>query len=95
MINFKFIGNVGPEDDEISNIYAIYGCDSENHPHFLVIGGAVDTEQVPVIDISALDHEAQMFNEEDSAIEVAESFGIISNIKFFYQAEDFELELDF
>lgn len=95
MINFKFIGNVGPKDDEIGNIYAIYGCDSKKHPHFLVIGGVVDTEQAPVIDISTLDHEAQMFNEEDSAIEVAESFGIISNIKFFYQAEDFELELDF
>lgn len=95
MINFEFIKDVGPKDDDISNIYAIYGRDSESHPHFLIVGGAIDTEQVPVIDISALDHEAQMFDEEDSATDVAESFGIISNTKFFYQAEDFELELDF
>lgn len=95
MINFELIGNIKPKDDEIGNIYAIYGCDSENQPHFLVIGGIIDEECVPVIDISTLDHEARMFNGEDSAIEVAESFEVISNIKFFYRAEDFDLELDF
>lgn len=95
MINFELIGNIKPKDDEIGNIYAIYGYDSESHPHFLVIGGIVEDEQVPVIDISTLDHEARIFNAEDSTIDVAEGFGVISNIKFFYRAEDFDLELDF
>lgn len=34
MINFELIGNIKPKDDEIGNIYAIYGYDSESHPHF-------------------------------------------------------------
>lgn len=53
MINFEFIGKIGPEDDEICNIYAIYGCDSESNPHFLVVGGMDDEGQAPIIDISA------------------------------------------
>lgn len=95
MINFELIGNIKPKDDEIGNIFAIYGCDSKSHPHFLVIGRIVDDEQVPVIDISTLDHEARIFNAEDSAIDIAEGFGVFFNIKFFYRTEDFDLELDF
>lgn len=34
MINFELIEKIGPDDDEIYNVYAIYGCDSEGKPHF-------------------------------------------------------------
>ena len=94
MINFEFIKKIVPKDDKIGNIYAIYGCDTKDNQHFLVVGGAEDGD-IPVIDISTLNHDARIFNMEDSAIDVAESFGLFSNIKFFYQAEDFDLELDF
>lgn len=94
MINFEFIGKIGPEDDEICNIYAIYGCDSKGNPHFLVVGGMED-EQAPVIDMSASDHKARIYNEEDSALEIADDFGLVSDIKFFYEAESFDLTLNF
>lgn len=95
MINFDFVGKIGPEDNEIYNIYAIYGCDSEGNPHFLVVGGMDDDAQAPVIDISASDHKARIYNEEDSALEIADDFGLVSDIKFFYEAEDFDLTLNF
>lgn len=95
MINFELIKTVGPKDDEICNIYAIYGRDSGNIPHFLVVGSMDDERQAPVTDISASDHRARIYNEEDSAVEIADDFGLVSDIKFFYQAEDFDLELDF
>lgn len=94
MINFELIEKIGPEDDEICNIYAIYGCDSNNKPHFLVVGGA-DNGQAPVIDVSASDHNARVYDEEDSAIDIANDFGLVSDIKFFYEAESFDLTLDF
>lgn len=94
MINFELIEKIGPEDEEICNIYAIYGCDIKGDPHFLVVGGA-DKGQAPVIDLSASDHKACIYNEEDSAIDIADEFGLVSDIKFFYRAEDFDLELDF
>lgn len=95
MINFEFIEKIGPEDDEICNIYAIYGCDSEGNPHFLVVGGMDDEGQAPVIDISAEDHKARIYDEEDSALEIADEFGLVSDIKFFYEAESFDLTLNF
>lgn len=95
MINFEFIEKIGPEDDEICNIYAIYGRDSEDNPHFLVVGGMDDEGQAPIIDISAPDHSARIYDEEDSAIEIADDFGLVSDIKFFYEAEDFDLTLNF
>ena len=94
MINFELIEKIGPDDDEICNIYAIYGCDREGKPHFLVVGGA-DKGQAPVIDMSASDHTARVYNEEDSALEIADDFGLVSDIKFFYGAESFDLTLDF
>ena len=94
MINFEHTEKIGPKDEEICDIYAIYGCDIKGDPHFLVVGGAVGG-QAPVIDISASDHKARIYDEEDSALEIADDFGLVSDIKFFYQAEDFDLELDF
>ena len=94
MINFELIEKIGPDDDEICNIYAIYGCDIKGDPHFLVVGGAVGG-QAPVIDISAPDHKACVYNEEDSAIDIANDFGLVSDIKFFYEADSFDLTLDF
>ena len=94
MINFELIEKIGPDDDEIYNIYAIYGCDSNNNPHFLVVGGA-DGGQTPVIDISASDHKARIYDDRDSAIDIANDFGLVSDIKFFYEAESFDLTLDF
>lgn len=94
MINFELIEKIEPDDDEICNIYAIYGCDSKSNPHFLVVGGA-DGGQAPVIDISIPDHNARVYDEEDSALEIADDFGLISDIKFFYEAESFDLTLDF
>lgn len=95
MINFEFIGKIEPEDNEICNIYAIYGCDNEGNPHFLVVGGTDDEGQAPVTDISAPDHRARIYDDEDSAVEIADDFGLVSDIKFFYEAEDFDLTLNF
>lgn len=95
MINFEFIEKIGPEDDEICNIYAIYGRDSEDNPHFLVVGETDDEGQAPVTDISAPDHRARIYDGEDSAVEIADDFGLVSDIKFFYEAEDFDLTLNF
>ena len=94
MINFELVEKIGPDDDEICNIYAIYGCDSKSNPHFLVVGRA-DNGQAPVIDISVPDHNARVYDEEDSAIDIADDFGVFSDIKFFYEAESFDLTLDF
>lgn len=94
MINFELIEKIGPEDDEICNIYAIYGCDSNNKPHFLVVGGA-DGGQAPVIDMSITSHQARIYDERDSALDIADEFGLVSDIKFFYEADSFELTLDF
>ena len=94
MINFELIEKIGPEDDEICNIYAIYGCDREGKPHFLVVGGA-DGGQAPVIDMSIASHQARIYDEDDSAIDIANDFGLVSDIKFFYEAGSFDLTLDF
>ena len=94
MVNFELIEKIGPEDDEIYNIYAIYGCDSNNNPHFLVVGGA-DKGQAPVIDISIPSHQARIYDEKDSALDITDDFGLVSDIKFFYEAESFDLTLDF
>lgn len=94
MVNFELIEKIGPKDDEICNIYAIYGCDSKGDPHFLVAGGA-DEGQAPVIDMSTSDHTARIYDEKDSALDIAEDFGLVSDIKFFYEADSFELTLDF
>ena len=55
----------------------------------------MDDEQAPVVDISAPDHKARIFDEGDSVLEIADEFGLISDIKFFYEAESFDLTLDF
>ena len=94
MVNFELIEKIGPEDDEICNIYAIYGCDIKGESHFLVVGGE-DKGQAPVIDISASDHRARIYDEKDSALEITEDFGLVSDIKFFYEAGGFDLTLDF
>lgn len=94
MINFELIEKIGPDDDEICNIYAIYGCDRESKPHFLVVGGA-NGGQAPVIDMSIASHQARIYDEKDSAIDITEDFGLVSDIKFFYEADSFELTLDF
>ena len=94
MINFENIEKIGPDDDEICNIYAIYGCDKEGNPHFLVVGGA-DGGQAPVIDISITSHQARIYDERDSAIDITNDFGLVSDIKFFYEAGSFDLTLDF
>lgn len=94
MINFELIEKIGPEDDEIYNIYAIYGRDTKGDPHFLVVGGA-DGGRAPVIDMSITSHQARIYDERDSALDIADDFGIVSDIKFFYEAESFDLALDF
>lgn len=94
MINFEFVEKIGPEDDEIYNIYAIYGRDNEGNSHFLVVGG-MDDGQAPVIDISDGSHQTYIYNEGHSALEIADDFGLVSDIKFFYKAGDFELTLNF
>ena len=94
MINFELIEKIGPEDDEIYNIYAIYGRDTKGDPHFLVVGGA-DKGQAPVIDMSITSHQARIYDERDSALDIADDFGLVSDIKFFYEADSFELTLDF
>ena len=94
MINFELIEKIGPEDDEIYNIYAIYGCDNGGNPHFLVVGGA-DKGQAPVIDMSITSHQARIYDEKDSALDIANDFGLVSDIKFFYEAKSFDLTLDF
>ena len=94
MINFENIEKIGPEDDEIYNVYAIYGRDIKDNPHFLVVGGA-DKGRAPVIDISVTDHKARIYDERDSTIDIANDFGLVSDIKFFYEAESFDLTLDF
>ena len=94
MINFELIEKIVPEDDEIYNIYAIYGRDTKGDPHFLVVGGA-DGGQAPVIDMSITSHQARIYDERDSALDIADDFGIVSDIKFFYEAESFDLTLDF
>ena len=94
MINFELIEKIGPEDDEIYNIYAIYGRDTKGDPHFLVVGGA-DKGQAPVIDMSIASHQARIYDERDSALDIADDFGLVSDIKFFYEAESFDLTLDF
>ena len=94
MINFELIEKIGPEDEEICSIYAIYGCDIKGDPHFLVVGGA-DKGQAPVIDISITSHQARIYDEKDSALDIADDFGLVSDIKFFYEAESFDLTLVF
>ena len=94
MINFELIEKIGPEDDEIYNIYAIYGRDTKGDPHFLVVGGA-DGGQAPVIDVSIASHQARIYDERDSAIDITNDFGLVSDIKFFYEADSFDLTLDF
>lgn len=95
MVNFKFIEKIRPEDDDIYNIFAIYGRDSKDNPHFLIVGGTDDEEKAPVIDISVPDHRARIYDEGNSALEIADDFGLISDIKFFYEAESFNLTLNF
>lgn len=95
MTHFGIGKNTKPEDTEIESLYAIYGCDSEGNPHFLIVGGMNDDAQAPVIDISAEDHKARIYDEEDSALEIADEFGLVSDIKFFYEAESFDLTLNF
>ena len=94
MINFELIEKIVPEDDEIYNIYAIYGRDTKGDPHFLVVGGA-DGGQAPVIDMSVTSHQARIYDERDSALDIADDFGLVSDIKFFQEAESFDLTLDF
>lgn len=60
----------------------------------MAVGGA-DKGQAPVIDMSASDHKARIYDERDSALEIADDFGLVSDIKFFYEAESFDLTLDF
>ena len=82
------------EDSEIGRLYAIYGYDYESRPHFLIIGQATEGE-VPVIDISDDHYTTCIRDEGDSALEVAEHFGLTSNLKFFEDEANFSLTIEF
>lgn len=94
MINFNTAENRPIQDEELGTIFAIYGHDAERKPHFLVVGSGVNNEAF-VMDICSTDHTTRERDNGDSALEIAEYFGLVSNIKFFYDNEDYDLTIEF
>lgn len=94
MTHFNTTNNHSIQDEELNVLFAIYGHDTNEKSHFLVIGSGADDEAL-VVDISSTDYVARVCDNGDSALEVAEYFGLVSNIKFFYDNEDFDLTVEF
>ena len=94
MTHFDTIRNTKPEDTEIGSLYAIYGRDDEEKEHFLILGtGAAGA--VLIVDISDGQYVARERDRDDSALEVAEFFGLTNNIRFFDDQDDFDLMITF
>ena len=94
MTHFSTIENTKPEDVEIGSLYAIYGRDDEEKEHFLILGtGAAGA--VLIVDISDGQYVARERDRDDSALEVAEFFGLTNNIRFFDDQDDFDLMITF
>lgn len=94
MTHFDTIRNTKPEDTEIGSLYAIYGRDDEEKEHFLILGtGAAGA--VLIVDISDGQYVARERDRDDSALEVAEFFGLTNNIRFFGDQDDFDLMITF
>lgn len=94
MTHFNTIENTKPEDVEIGSLYAIYGRDDKGKEHFLILGtGAAGA--VLIVDISDGQYVARERDRDDSALEVAEFFGLTNNIRFFDDQDDFDLMITF
>ena len=94
MTHFNIGKNIKPEDTEIGGLYAIYGDDYIGKPHFLIIGDGKDGT-VFITDICDGQYSAKERNRDDSALEIAELFGFINNIRFFDDEEKFDIAIDF
>ena len=94
MTHFDTIRNTTPEDVDIGSLYAIYGRDNEEKEHFLILGtGAAGA--VLIVDISDGQYCARERDRDDSALEIAEFFGLTNNIRFFDDQDDFDLTVAF
>ena len=94
MTHFSTIENTKPEDVESGSLYAIYGRDDKEKEHFLILGtGAAGA--VLIVDISDGQYVARERDRDDSALEVAEFFGLTNNIRFFDDQDDFDLMITF
>lgn len=94
MTHFNFNNENIIEDSEIGQLYAIYGLDYESKPHFLITGQAIEGK-VTVIDIGDSSYATNIYDEGDSALEVAKHFGLTSNLKFFEDEADFDITINF
>lgn len=94
MTHFDTTRNTKMEDIEIGSLYAIYGRDNAGKEHFLVLGtGAVSA--VLIVDISDGQYCARERDRGDSALEIAEFFGLTNNIRFFDNQDDFSITINF
>lgn len=94
MTQFNIGKNIKPEDREIGGLYAIYGDDHTGKPHFLLIGNGTD-DTVFITDICDGQYSARERDRGDSALEIAELFGLIDNIRFFDDEGDFDITIEF
>lgn len=94
MTHFGIGKNTKPEDTEIESLYAIYGSDNEGKPHFLLIGNGTDGTAF-ITDICDGQYSARERDRDDSALEIANSFGLIDNIRFFDDEADFDITVEF
>ena len=94
MTHFGIGKNTKLEDREIGGLYAIYGNDSIGKPHFLLIGDGKD-DTVFITDICDGQYSARERDKGDSALEIAELFGLIDNIRFFDDEADFDITIEF
>ena len=94
MTHFDTTRNTKMEDIEIGSLYAIYGRDNAGKEHFLVLGtGAASA--VLIVDISDGQYCARERDRGDSALEIAEFFGLTNNIRFFDNQDDFSITINF
>ena len=94
MTHFDINKDIVPEDREIGALYAIYGHDYEERPHFLLVGnGTAGT--VFITDICDGQYCARERDRGDSALEIAEFFGLTNNIRFFDNQDDFSITINF
>jgi hypothetical protein len=94
MTHFGIDKNTEPKDTEIGALYAIYGHDYEGKPHFLLIGNGTDGTAF-ITDICDGQYSARERDRDDSALEIANSFGLIDNIRFFDDEADFDITVEF
>ena len=94
MTHFGIDKNTKPEDREIGGLYAIYGDDYIGKPHFLLIGDGKDGN-VFITDICDEQYSARERDRDDSALEIAELFGLTNNIRFFDDEGDFDITVEF